>query len=222
MIKGSEIGMNKKGIIFDFDGTMVQTENVVYDAISEYLIQEHHFSFSKVIYKEMLGQVSDDFYHKIDNIVGTKVNQEAMDEYISEKQQKIYPNMSFRGGIEQTILWAKKQSWKIGVVSNSMYEELDLFIKTHSHIFDKVDTIVTIDDLVAGKPSPEGYLKAADDLELAEKEIIVVEDSMVGVQAALKANFTTYVLPNEFTDIRNISKKAIITNNIFYSVKGFG
>jgi mannitol-1-/sugar-/sorbitol-6-phosphatase len=47
--------------------------------------------------------------------------------------------------------------------------------------------VVTADDVTSGKPSPEGYLRAASDLGLAMTDCVVVEDSAAGVRAGYAA-----------------------------------
>jgi sugar-phosphatase len=47
--------------------------------------------------------------------------------------------------------------------------------------------LVCADDVDAGKPSPEGYLRAARDLGVAADDCVVVEDSLPGVEAGLAA-----------------------------------
>jgi mannitol-1-/sugar-/sorbitol-6-phosphatase len=47
--------------------------------------------------------------------------------------------------------------------------------------------LISSDDIRAGKPDPEGYLKAAELLRAAPKQCLVVEDSVAGVQAARRA-----------------------------------
>jgi beta-phosphoglucomutase-like phosphatase (HAD superfamily) len=44
--------------------------------------------------------------------------------------------------------------------------------------------IVTADDVTAGKPDPEGYLRARDDLGVAAPLCVVFEDSPAGIAAA--------------------------------------
>jgi sugar-phosphatase len=51
-------------------------------------------------------------------------------------------------------------------------------------------TVVTIDDVAASKPDPEGYLLAAQALEVAISRCLVVEDSIPGVAAGRAAGAT--------------------------------
>jgi beta-phosphoglucomutase len=62
-----------------------------------------------------------------------------------------------------------------------------------NHLLDRFDLrkffrfVVTGDDVAKGKPAPAIFLKAAAGLDVAEKDALVVEDSVSGVQAAKAA-----------------------------------
>ena len=55
--------------------------------------------------------------------------------------------------------------------------------------------LVTADDVAAGKPDPQGYLKAAQRLRRAPADCLVIEDAPAGVQAALAAGMRVVALP---------------------------
>ena len=62
--------------------------------------------------------------------------------------------------------------------------------------------VVTIDDLTAGKPDPQGYLRAAALLGVPPQSCLVVEDAEVGLQAARAAGARTAALRGLSGDVR--------------------
>jgi mannitol-1-/sugar-/sorbitol-6-phosphatase len=62
--------------------------------------------------------------------------------------------------------------------------------------------LVTIEDISRGKPDPEGYLRAAELLEVAPQYCLVVEDAEVGLQAARAAGARTAALKGLEGDVR--------------------
>jgi sugar-phosphatase len=58
--------------------------------------------------------------------------------------------------------------------------------------------LVTADDVVAGKPDPEGYLEAARRLGRPPADCVVFEDAPAGVQAALAAGMRVVALPTTY------------------------
>lgn len=56
-------------------------------------------------------------------------------------------------------------------------------------------TVVTRNDVLHGKPDPEGYLRAAYLLGVAPESVAVIEDSHVGAQAGIAAGMTVFGVP---------------------------
>jgi sugar-phosphatase len=54
--------------------------------------------------------------------------------------------------------------------------------------------VVAADDVTAGKPSPEGYLTAADRLGVAPQQAVVFEDAEAGLLAARASGARTVVV----------------------------
>jgi mannitol-1-/sugar-/sorbitol-6-phosphatase len=63
------------------------------------------------------------------------------------------------------------------------------------------ETVVTIDDVAACKPDPEGYLVAAQALEVEVSRCLVVEDSVPGVAAGRAAGATVASLRGVASDV---------------------
>lgn len=64
------------------------------------------------------------------------------------------------------------------------------------------DTVVTGDDVLNSKPDPDPFLKAVELLNVSKKECVVIENAVLGVEAAKKADIycigvPTYVEPSE-------------------------
>jgi sugar-phosphatase len=71
--------------------------------------------------------------------------------------------------------------------------------------------LVTIEDITRGKPDPQGYLRAAELLETAPEQCLVVEDASVGIQAGHAAGAMTAALKGlsgdlELTDLHQLAE----------------
>ncbi len=67
------------------------------------------------------------------------------------------------------------------------------------HLRDQFDVIITIDDVVHGKPDPEIYLLAARRLAIPPAQCLAVEDSLPGVRAAIAAGMHCVASTNDLT-----------------------
>lgn len=66
----------------------------------------------------------------------------------------------------------------------------------------RAPVLVTIDDVMRGKPHPEGYLRAAELLRVAPRRTLVVEDSETGLAAGRAAGAVTAALNGLDGDLR--------------------
>lgn len=202
----------KKGLIFDFDGTMVDSERVVFEALKAYLWQHHQFEYSFDHYKERVGKSEDSFEEDINALVGEPVDVNAVEKWIGKTQIEVYETMALRPGIEEVLDLAAAKNRQRGIVSNSVRKELDYYLLKHPAINDHFETIVTVEQ-VQPKPSPEGYRKCLQTLNLDASEAIAFEDSPTGAQAAVTAGLTTIVYPNDFTQQATFPEQAHIVKN---------
>jgi beta-phosphoglucomutase-like phosphatase (HAD superfamily) len=90
--------------------------------------------------------------------------------------------------IEHLILLGvlKAYGLKIGVATNSVRESA-LVMLSYSGILDQVDHVLTNEDVVQAKPSPEIYKKITELLGVTPSECLVIEDHDIGRTAALSA-----------------------------------
>jgi HAD superfamily hydrolase (TIGR01509 family) len=74
---------------------------------------------------------------------------------------------------------------KVGVVSGGSRKRL--LSGRSGELLRRCDTVVTGDELHQGKPSPEGYIRAAQELQVAPAECLVIENAPLGIESAKNA-----------------------------------
>ncbi|MGG5332933.1 HAD family hydrolase [Enterococcus sp. AZ163] len=187
-----------KALIFDFDGTMIDSEWLFYESINNYLMEQFHYQIPFAEYQQGVGTAAElSFYERLSQDIGQPIDAESFAQQIVVDQKRNYAEAKLRPGIGELIELARQQQWKIGVVSNSEMLELAYYFDSHPTIKKQIDVFVTIDDLQLGKPDPEGYLLCLN--RLMVEHAVVIEDSPVGAQAAVAAGLETYVYPNKLT-----------------------
>ena len=109
----------------------------------------------------------------------------------------------------------------LAIASTTKRSNIDVYRHQNSNIISKADIdtyfklVLTREDAVAMKPSPDIYLKCLDLLGADVEECIVLEDSLVGVEAAKAAGLTTVGVYDKYSDgdRYEISKLADFTVN---------
>lgn len=87
---------------------------------------------------------------------------------------------------------------RLGIATNSTRADVDV-VMGHLGLADLLDAVVTREDYDRQKPSGDAYVAAARALGLAPRECVVVEDTTRGVRAGLAAGCPVVAVPNELT-----------------------
>lgn len=117
-----------------------------------------------------------------------------------------------------TFLETAREHYRCALVSSASKIEIEKIVK-HEAIAHHFDFFIGNEDVTHHKPHPMPYLEALKKAQIEPHEALVIEDSHVGIQAALSANIpviglkSSAILPNEiknavefFEDFDAISK----------------
>ena len=108
-----------------------------------------------------------------------------------------YPSDSFQDilfpHVRFILSHLKKNNIKIAIASSSPYDIIYKMLSVNN-ITSYFDVIVSRNDVQAKKPSPDIYYEALKRLELSPHDCIVIEDSSVGIQAAVNAGLNVIAL----------------------------
>ena len=180
-----------KGVIFDFDGVIVESEPLFLDSIILYL---RKFNI-ETDYKDLsylLGMSMEDIvielknrYKLLDDIAVIERDATAIYEEI-----KTMDRFSLITGVKDFLEKCKSKGIKMCVASSSAMDYLLALIK-HFNIEQYFQFVLTGDDFEKSKPDPQIYNTAAEKLGIDKKELIVVEDAYNGILAAKRANIYT-------------------------------
>ncbi len=174
-----------KNIIFDFDGVLVDSETIVLKAFSKY-VQECRIKTNE---KELVNLVGKPTIVVID-ILSEKYfpeNKKKFSDDIMNIASNIYKKeLKKIVGVEDFL---KKSKLNFYIGSNSMKNRiLDGLKRVGLEKYFNPNQIYSLDLVDNPKPHPDIYLKALNDNDLTIDETIIIEDSVVGVQAGKDAN----------------------------------
>lgn len=176
-----------KHLLFDCDGVLIDTEIVAAEVVTDWLQSENVDIDIEAYILNYTGKTFTDIITilKTNGELDASLNVAAivpqLDAVIRENQRPI------------TGVWEMLDSLTTprSVVSNSAkdYVELALDKLKITHHFE--GRIFSADMVKKGKPSPDVYELALKTLSLSPKEVVVIEDSVAGVTAALAAGLHT-------------------------------
>ncbi|RIX60219.1 HAD family hydrolase [Paenibacillus nanensis] len=190
-----------KAIVFDFDGTILDTETPWYYALRE-AYQEYGEELPLELYSQCVGTNNHTFnpYEYLMTEKGLPIDKDEFRGKVQAYYAGLMSKQTVREGVLELLSQAREAGLRIGLASSSSRIWIDkhldeLGLKEH------FEAIKTSDDVTNVKPDPELYRKALEELGVAPEEAVAVEDSPNGARAAAAAGMTCIVVPNELTGL---------------------
>ncbi|MBR3834172.1 MAG: HAD family phosphatase [Lachnospiraceae bacterium] len=201
-----------KAVVFDMDGVITDTEKLY----RRYQLEEGR---ARGITDEEMEQVclaiagGNKYTNKpkFEAIVGRGIDyfeyrekmMARMDAHIKEH------GVELKVGVKDTLQYLKSKGIKIGLATSTVRERATGYLVDHG-IYDYFDALIFGDMVEHGKPAPDIFLKACEELKALPEETIAVEDSINGIKSASAAG--TYpvmvvdlIEPND--EVKPLAKK---------------
>ena len=204
-----------RGIIFDFDGLIVDTEWSVYQSWVQ-LFAKFDARLPLDQWTSIIGTSEYehfDPYDVLEQQAGQKLNRNTLHQERYAHEMQLVAAQPILPGVEDYLRIAKAENLKLAIASSSdrkwVAGNLDRL-----RLLNYFDVIHTSDDVEKTKPNPALYLLALQSLGLKPDETIVLEDSPNGVRAAKAAGIFTVAIPNPLTARLNLDHADLILGSM--------
>jgi beta-phosphoglucomutase family hydrolase len=179
------IGLHIQGLIFDSDGTLVDTMPLHYQTWRD-ITEKEGTHFPEQLFYELAGVPSD----KITEILNEKFGYHMNPQKIAVEKEQLFLEKYLPKAtpIEPVVAIAKKYKGKLpmAVATGGIPPVVNFALKAIG-MEDYFDTVVTSEDVEHGKPAPDTFLEAARRLNVNPQYCMVFEDSDMGIEAAKRA-----------------------------------
>ena len=174
--------MQIKLIILDFDGTLASTADAHTKAYLLALQEEGIILDAEEYKRKYFGVRCSEFLRAIG------IEDEEDRDRVRRRKIDLYPTLFDNNVALNEPLWNfaqdfRKQGGKVWIVSTGQIENISNAMR-YLGIEGRVDGILTSEDVVEPKPSPEAFLKAMEIEGVTPAETLIFEDSPVGIEAA--------------------------------------
>lgn len=209
-------------LLFDLDGTLINTEKEFYMSFYEVLLNKYKIKINEKIYKEceldknatLLDNLRKN-YEILKNISNEEIMKEVFSCYTAKFTEVVMSNKTKEK--MNCLKKLKSNGYTLGLVTTCMRKYLCILIEK-LNIYDLFDCIIAREDVNNLKPSGDAYLKALNILNKNAEESLAIEDSRRGIEAALSAKLKV-VKVDEYTLIKFNDKRCIEFNSVEDFVK---
>ncbi len=189
---------NRKAVLFDLDGTLVDSMWVWRDididflsAIGQKLPDDLQKSIEGMSFTETAEYFKERFNINDDvEDIKAKWNKMAYDKYTSE--------VKLKRGAKEFLARLKADGIRTGIASSNSLTLIEGALRAEG-VLDYFDAITTACEAGAGKPAPDIYLLAAKKLNAEPSECLVFEDIPMGIMAGNSAGMTTIAVEDAYS-----------------------
>jgi HAD superfamily hydrolase (TIGR01509 family) len=188
-----------KGLIFDFDGLILDTETPAYQAWKK-IYSQYGCTLPLNLWKSSIGtndQYFDPLFY-LHSISREVINDKKIVDVYRKLVEELVLKKQVLPGIFDLMKAAQKKQLKLAIASSSPIN----WVKKYTLLFgihNFIDTYATKEDVKHTKPEPDLYIITLVKLGLDPKSVIALEDSSFGVMAAKKACIFTIAIPSNLT-----------------------
>lgn len=195
-----------EAIIFDLDGSMVDSMWIWKDIDIEYLgkfgislpenlqscIEGMSFSETAAYFKER--------FHLPDSLdrIMADWNRMAKDKYTYD--------VPVKEGVTELLAYCKENGIKMGIATSNSRELVEALVNAR-HFTSYFDCIMTACDVSKGKPAPDIYLAVAKALGVSPENCLVFEDIIPGIQAGLSAGMKVCAVYDKYSEHQDEEKR---------------
>jgi HAD superfamily hydrolase (TIGR01509 family) len=188
-----------EAVVFDLDGTLIDSEQVVFDAwLATFAAYDCELTL-----EEWLPSVGTDHGFDPLELLASRASGRLPDraQLRAELEAQIVERLAATPPLPGTEAWieqAQELGLKLAVASSSPVEWVDARLREHG-LRARFEVLSCRGGSLRAKPAPDVYLAACARLDVAPATAVAIEDSGHGVQAALAAGLKCIAVPNTMT-----------------------
>lgn len=198
-----------EAVIFDLDGTLVDSM-WVWTAIDKEYIEKYHLTEPEDFHAQMEGmsytETAEYFLRAFPELPLSL--EEIKQEWYEMAVEKYMHEVPIKAGAEAFLRLARERNLRIGIATSNDRKIVEKFLEARC-LTELFDTISTGCEVKKGKPAPDVYLKAAENLATPPEKCLVFEDVPMGILAGKNAGMTVCAVDDWFSHPQDAKKREL-------------
>ena len=202
---------NIKAVIFDLDGTLVDSMWMWKSIDVEYLgrkgiaVPEDIQAFQEEL--EGMGFTETAVFFKKRFQIEDSL-EEIKKTWIFMAEEKYCNEVPLKAGVREFLEELRNRNIRIGISSSNSRELIQAVLKAHG-IAEYFDCITTCCEVPNSKPAPDVYLKTAEGLQAEPKDCLVFEDVPMGIMAGKNAGMQVCAVEDAYSKRQEAEKRRL-------------
>lgn len=172
-----------KAVIFDLDGTVIDTFEHIVQAF-ELVLPQFGVQKTREDIRAVIGKTLEECYREF--LPEAVAHSAAELHHETQQSPEMYELITVYEHLRQAVDTLHEQQCKVAVLTNRSRRSVDL-IFAHTGLTDTFDAVVTADESDAPKPDSAGVLMLAGLLDTGAREMVMVGDTSIDVVTARRA-----------------------------------
>jgi HAD superfamily hydrolase (TIGR01509 family) len=204
--------MNDACLVFDFDGTILDTEEPIYRSWAE-LWDDHGHELALAAWQATIGTDSAfDPWAELERRMGCRLDP-ALRERRRARRDELQAGRLPRAGVVEWLAEAERLGVPVGVASSSPPDWVEGHLRRLG-LRACFLCVVCADGMVPAKPDPTSYRLACERLGADPRQSVAVEDSPHGVAAAVATGLFTVAVPHRLTRDLDLSAADLVVASL--------
>jgi pyrophosphatase PpaX len=171
--------MKLKGIVFDLDGTLVDSLPVTFEAFNHGFVKQGGKTHDPIEIMKYFGPGEREIFAAVLGAEHADPANAAFRAYLDQNLERV----PLHAGVAEMLESLKSAGMPISIVTGRGWKTTEVILR-HHRMLDRFVTVLAHEHVPASKPSPAGLKLAFEKMRLDPRDAIYVGDMGVDIQAA--------------------------------------
>lgn len=182
-------------VIFDVDGLMIDTESVWKNAFDKAGDKYGIPNLGDTLFPSLIGKRLEDEQELLDRLLPSDIQDKLMNEWRQIGLGSLEREVPVKPGLYEMLDFLEQHHIKMAVATTTRRDLTEQRLKKIG-VYDRFEYVLCGDEVTNRKPDPEIYLSVLKRMDTDARNALVLEDSVVGVEAAYRAGIDCIQVPD--------------------------